>query len=142
MTLTNTDKNNAVFKIKNNQIFDDHNDCVEIKTEGSFYFKNGTYYLMYKEYNDIGEVSIMIRVKGDTVIIKRSGACNARMEYREGLQSEVMYSVPFGNIVLDLDTKKVVNELSEESGGYFGIKYRLTVNGESYVNNLRIEVEI
>lgn len=141
MTLTDIE-GNAIFKIKNNQIFDDHNDCVDISTEGRFYFKNGTYFLFYKEYNDIGEVSIMIRVKGDTVVIKRSGACEARMEYRAGFKDEVIYTVPFGDIVLDLDTKKVVNELDEENGGYFAVKYKLTVNGESYVNNLRIDVKL
>lgn len=142
MTSKSIENTNAIFKIKNNQTFDDHSDCVNITTEGNFYFKNGAYYLLYKEYNDMGEISIMIRAKDDTVVIKRSGACNARMEYKKGLHQEVVYSIPFGDIMLDLDTDKVINKLDQKDGGSLQIKYKLTINHEAYINNLKIDVKI
>ena len=51
MTLKNTEDTNAVFKIINRQSFSDHDECIEITTEGKYYIKNGKHYLLYKEYD-------------------------------------------------------------------------------------------
>ena len=130
----------ADFKIKNSQMFSDHDDCIEITTAGKFYFKNGKYYLLYKEYADIGEVSVMIKVDGDRVSIRRSGASSVTMNYAENYAEEVLYRLPYGDIVLELRTSMVDNMLTED-GGKLAIEYDLVVNNEAYGNKILIEAE-
>lgn len=138
--MKNIEDTNAVFKIKNSQMFSDHDDCIEITTAGKFYFKNGKYYLLYKEYADIGEVSVMIKVDGDRVSIRRSGASSVTMNYAENYAEEVLYRLPYGDIVLELRTSMVDNMLTED-GGKLAIEYDLVVNNEAYGNKILIEAE-
>lgn len=141
MTLKNTDKINAVFTIRNNQTFNDREECLEVMTEGSFYLKNGTFFLLYKEYGELGSVSVLIRAKGGVVSIKRSGACSSRMEYKENTHQEVLYSLPYGDMIIDLDTE-IVDNLLNVSGGSVRLKYKLTINHEEYFNDMTIGVSL
>ncbi len=139
MTLKNTEDTNAVFKIINRQSFSDHDECIEITTEGKYYIKNGKHYLLYKEYSDLGEISVMIKAEPDKVSIRRSGACTAVMNYRENIKEEVLYRLPYGNIVFDLTTNALDNCLADE-GGILRIEYDIALNGEAYGNEIIIEV--
>ncbi len=140
MTSKTIENPNAVFNITNNQCFDEHQDTIKISTEGKFYFRNGTYFLMYKEFTDLGDVSVMIKAENDMVTIKRTGSCNTRMQYIQGTKLEILYSVPFGDLVLELETDYVDFSLSQTNGGYIELKYKLNINNETYYNNMKLEV--
>lgn len=138
--MKNIDDNNAVFKIENRQTFAEHDDCIEMTIAGKFYVKNGKYYILYKEYSDIGEVSVVIKAEDGFVSIRRSGACTALMNYRENLSEEVLYKLPYGNIVLDISTKTVDCRLGED-GGELRLEYDISLNGEAYSNEMMVEVK-
>ena len=142
MTLKSTDKSNAVFKITNEQKFEERDDKIEVTTEGRFSFKNGAFFLVYKEYTELGEVSVLIKVLGDVVTIRRSGACSTRMEYIPGESHEIIYNVPFGKMVMELETFEIKNKLDEEKGGSLEMEYKLDINHEVYHNSMRIEISI
>ncbi len=135
------DKTNALFVIRNNQTFDNHSDLVEISTEGNFKKRDGMYFLIYKEYTELGEISVFIKVKDQTVSITRSGACSSKMEYIENTKKEVLYHVPFGDMVMDLETESVNADLSSD-GGKIKMKYKLTIGEECYYNDMQISVKL
>lgn len=142
MTLKSIDeKNNAVFTIRNNQTFDDKTDVVEIVTEGSYKARDGMYFLIYKEYTELGEISVLVKVLGETVSIRRTGACSSRMEYESGTRREILYHVPYGDLVMDLETENVKVSLNDD-GGSINMKYKLTIGEESYLNNMTLEVRL
>lgn len=138
--MKNIDNTNAVIAIKNHQTFGDHEEDVEIVSEGRFYEKNGKYFFLYNEYSDIGDVTVLVHIGSDYVIMKRSGACSARMEYREGLYREILYRLPFGELVLELDTEKLDISFSEK-GGTAKLYYRLKVNGDEYYNEMTVTIK-
>lgn len=138
MTLKNTEAN-AVFSIKNAQKFDEDDELLEVTTEGHFYMKNGSYFLLYDEYTEIGEISVMIKVSGDSVVIRRKGACSAKMEYRKGYKQEVLYSIPFGDMLIDLETESVSHQLNA-GGGSLELVYKLTINQETILNHMTLYV--
>lgn len=141
MTLKNTDTNNAVIFIRNNQIYENgKNESLEITTEGRFVLKNGTYFLLYKEYNEFGECSVILRISNEMVSMRRKGVSNARMDYKKGLHQEVLYTVPYGDLIIDLDTDSVEIELDETSGGKIRICYSLSISGEKYYNDMEIGI--
>lgn len=131
---------NAVIKVTNKQTFSDHEECIEITSIGKFYLKNGKFYILYKEYAEIGEVSVMVKADGNNVTIRRRGASNATMNYSEGHSEEVLYKIPYGDIVFELRTNFVDNRLSE-NGGVLVIDYDLVLNHEAYNNEITIEIE-
>lgn len=140
MTLKNIDKNNALFVIRNNQTFEDRTELVEITTEGRFSLKNGTYFLVYREYTEVGENSVIIRASGNVASMRRKGVSNARMDYIPNTHREVLYRVPYGELVIDLYTETVENTLSEENGGMLKLKYKLDINDEHYCNDMELKV--
>ena len=140
MTLKNTDKNNALFVIRNNQTFEDRTELVEITTEGRFSLKNGTYFLVYREYTEVGENSVILRVSGNVASMRRKGVSNARMDYIPNTHREVLYRIPYGDLVIDLYTETVENTLSEENGGMLKLKYKLNINDEQYYNDMELKV--
>lgn len=140
MTLKNTEPN-AVFTIENIQTTDEKSEPIKITTEGRFYQKNSAYYLLYTEYTELGDTSVLIRAAKDSVTIRRSGATNTKMEYVPGEQREVLYSVPFGNMVLDLKTNNLEVSL-DENGGTIHLDYLLTAGGDSYHNDMCLSVEL
>ena len=141
MTLKNTDKTNAVFTIKNNQTFKGDKELIEIVTEGNFYKKNDTFFLMYKEYTDLGTVSVLIKAADDAVSVKRSGVCRSKMEYRENSCQEILYTMPFGETIMNLETMKVKNSLNL-SGGSIELEYKLTINQQDYYNDIVINLSV
>lgn len=142
MTLKNTEeKYNAVFTIRNNQTFDDKTDLVEITTEGTFKIRDNMYFLMYREYTELGEVSVLIKAAKETVSIRRSGACSSRMEYEKGTKREILYHIPFGDMVMDLETEGVEVSL-DENGGSICLKYKLTIGEETYLNDMELTVSV
>lgn len=141
MTSKSIDKTNAMFEIVNVQKFKEHEDRLEVITEGRFSSRNGACYLVYKEYSDIGEVSVTVKAKDEQVTVTRSGACKAKLEYIPGEKREILYTLPFGTMVMDLETLEVKNELSSLNGGILEMKYNMIINGESYYNSMKLEVK-
>lgn len=138
--MKNTDNTNAVFTIKNNQSYSDHEESIEITTAGKFYLKNGKYYLLYKEYAEIGDISVVIKAEGNKVSVRRSGACSSVMNHEENCCEEILYSLPYGDIVIETKTHSVQNMLSEE-GGCLMLKYDISFGGEGYSNEIIINVK-
>lgn len=139
MTLKNIEPN-AVFTIENKQTADGKTEPVKITTEGRFYEKDSAYFLLYTEYTELGDTSVLIRASNECVTIKRNGATNTKMEYIPGEHREILYRVPFGNMVLDLDTKKAEVSLSQD-GGTIHLEYLLTIGGDNYHNDMVLTVE-
>lgn len=140
MTLKNIDTNNALITIRNNQTYDGKSECLEITTEGRFTLKNGTYFLLYREYTEMGESSVVLRAFDDSVSMRRKGVSNARMDYKKGLHQEVLYNVPYGDLIIDLETESVEIDLNERNGGTIKITYSLGINGELYYNDMEIGI--
>lgn len=138
--MKNIDDTNAIINIKNSQTFNDHDETVEITSTGKFYSKNGKFYILYKEYSDMGEISIMIKAEGGKVSVRRGGACNAVMNYVENNCEEVVYRLPFGDTVFELRTRTVENNLTED-GGTLALDYDLVLNYEVYRNQMEIKIE-
>ena len=82
----------------------------------------------------------MIKADGGKVSIRRSGASSSTMNYAENYAEEVLYRLPFGDVVLDLRTSFVDNMLTE-NGGSLAIEYDIVINNETYGNKILIEAE-
>lgn len=141
MTSKNTKQNNAIIKIKNNQTFAEDTDTIEITTEGRFALRNGSFYILYDEYSELGDVHVMLKAKENTATIKKSGATCTTMEYIPGESREVPYKIPYGEMYIGLKTESVKNSLNI-NGGVLELNYSININNEIYFNNMTVEVKL
>lgn len=122
-------------------INDEKDDAIELTTEGNFYEKNGSYFILYNESEEMGmaDCSVMIKVTEDKVTVKRSGAFSSKMIYKPGETNEFIYNMPYGEMMIILHTKEIKKDLNDD-GGELKISYTLTIQGEDNENELNIRV--
>ena len=133
------DKYNATLTITS-VINNDEN--IELITEGAFYFKNGSYYILYDEKEEMGmaNCSVTVKVSDKEVTISRKGDFSSKMLYKTGEASEFLYNTPYGRFPVILDTQKIENNLSV-MGGKIEILYSVTIRDEENSHSLMIEVK-
>lgn len=130
---------NAIITIKSRQEFDTEADSVEIISEGSYYCRNGKYYIMYKDDASMGNSTSMVKVDGECVSIKRMGEYSSYFELKKGKKYSFVYHMPYGDMAMELDARKVEISLGE-NGGELILCYLLDAGGNVQTNNINISV--
>ena len=104
---------------------------VETAVPAEYFQKNGSHYLLYQEALEGFEQPVKSRIKfrPDILELDRQGAVNTQMIFEAGRTHTSHYAVPYGELLLEIDTKKVTlkeheNLISAE------VEYTLTMNGE------------
>lgn len=110
--------------------------------EGSFFEKNGEYYVMFEEaVEDSGEViknRLQISEKG--VLLRKSGACRWEMFFAKGDKRDSDYHTPFGVIPMSVETFELERQEEKEYMNLL-IGYQLSSAGEM-ISNCKMNIEI
>ncbi|MEA4986973.1 MAG: DUF1934 domain-containing protein [Anaerovorax sp.] len=125
-----------MLKIIGKQITSEQEENVlEFITEGKFYEKGDSLYLVYKE----SEVSGMegcttsLKIKGDTVKMRRYGDAvplDTVIEFEKGKRFEGYYDTPFGAVEMEVLTNEIENQLQGDIGkGTLKIDYHISLRG-------------
>lgn len=138
--MNNTDRAYRII-VKNTQTIDAETDTIEEIAYGSYDEKNGKQYIRYKTEADEENHSIssIIIIDGDSLTIKRRGHTNSSMVYRAGKKHAFPYETPYGIIDMEIETDKLISTV-DENGGTIELVYTLTVQGETYYNDMKITV--
>ena len=136
MTLKNTD-NSYKIVVRNTQTIDGEQNIVEETALGSYREKNGKQYITYRtdETKESESTSSTLILDGDSLTIRRHGNTSSHMVYRAGHR----HSFPYGTIDMELETDRLISYLSEH-GGTIELAYTLTIQGEKYLNDMKITV--
>ncbi len=119
----------VMLSIRGEQYFDDVDpDATELMTEGTLTLREGTLYLAYQESELTGMegTTTTFAVEGPRVTLMRTGSVNSQMVFEEGKQHTSLYETPFGELTVDIQTSKLIHNLSER-GGLMEIKYSIAV---------------
>ena len=119
----------VMLSIRGEQYFDDVDpDATELMTEGTLTLREGNLYLAYQESELTGMegTTTTFAVEGPGVTRMRSGSVNSQMVFEEGKQHTSLYETPFGELTVDIQTSKLIHNLSER-GGLMEIKYSIAV---------------
>ncbi len=135
-------KNNATILMHTTQTVDGEEDVIELQTCGKFAERDGKYYISYEETELTGfeETVTTIMVSDSRVKMSRSGKYNMSMTYETGEKNLCYYETLYGNIVVAVDTKKIVNNLTPE-GGALLIDYLLDADNTTFAHN-QLEITI
>lgn len=103
-------------------------DATELMTEGTMTLRGEDIYLSYEESELTGMegTTTTFAVVGPRVTLLRTGSVNSQMVFEEGKQHTSLYETPFGELTVDIQTSKLIHNLSER-GGLMEIKYSIAV---------------
>ena len=120
----------------------DETEKMEFMTDGAFYFKNGSYYILYDEKEEMGmaNCSVTIKVSSDEVTIKRKGDFSTNMLYKTGEATEFLYNTPYGKFPVILTTQEIKNNLNI-MGGRIEILYCISISNEDNYHSLTVDVK-
>ena len=85
--------------------------------------------LTYQESEITGMEGTTTRftVRGDMVVLERTGTIVSRMEFTRGERSSSLYETPWGTMVVDISTTKLTHRITER-GGVMEIAFTIAVN--------------
>jgi len=119
----------VMLSIRGEQYFEDIDpDATELMTEGTMTLSDRGIRLSYQESELTGMegTTTTFLVEGKRVTLLRTGAVNSQMIFEEGEQHTSLYETPFGELTVDIQTSKLLHNLTER-GGLMEIKYSIAV---------------
>ncbi|TGE36600.1 DUF1934 domain-containing protein [Desulfosporosinus fructosivorans] len=121
----------VTIQIKGSQKYPEgHVNQQELNTVGTYYERNGVFYLVYKdcdsENTEFEGVTTFITVKHGLVGLNRKGAVDNRQEFNKGVLNRGIYSTCFGKIWLSVMPHLVECDLTVQ-GGRISLEYDLFV---------------
>lgn len=119
----------VLIKVRGEQYFDDIDpDATELTTDGTMVLTEDGMILSYEETELTGMAgtTTTFTVAGPRVVLTRSGSVNSQMVFEEGKQHTSLYETPFGELSIDIQTSKLLHNLTER-GGLMEIKYSIAV---------------
>ena len=104
-------------------------EVTELATEGLMTIEGEEVTLTYQESEITGMEGTTTRfiVRGDTVVLERTGMIVSRMEFKQGERSSSFYETPWGTVAVDIATTKLAHRLTER-GGVMEIAFTIAVN--------------
>ncbi len=104
-------------------------EVTELATEGIMTINGEEVTLTYQESEITGMEGTTTRfiVRGDTVVLERTGMIVSRMEFKQGERSSSFYETPWGTMAVDIATTKLAHRLTER-GGVMEIAFTIAVN--------------
>ena len=103
-------------------------DATELMTEGTLRMTEEGLKFWYEESELTGMegTTTTFEVRGGRVSLTRAGKVNSQMVFEEGKQHTSLYETPFGELSIDIQTSKLLHNLTER-GGLMEIKYSIAV---------------
>lgn len=124
---------------------DGEESTIELTTEGSFYEKNGSYYILYDESEISGMEGAKTRIKiegNKKVSMKRSGTSAVDFIFEQGKKYETNYMTAYGDFTMKVTTNVLDIEISRETGkGKIDIDYDLNILGGVRTSN-KLQIQL
>lgn len=107
-------------------------ELLTIEEEGTLYSKEDATFLAYKEMmENVGQISNVIKIKGDEVSIMRSGGVSMRQTYKKGATTSGSYQSPYGMMEMVAKTENVdFTNRTESKKAQLILSYQLQMQGE------------
>lgn len=107
-------------------------ELLTIEEEGTLYSKEDATFLAYKEMmENVGQISNVIKIKGDEVSIMRSGGVSMRQTYKKGAKTSGSYQSPYGMMEMVAKTENIdFTNRTESRKAKLILSYQLQMQGE------------
>ncbi len=102
----------------------DDSDRLDFTTDGSYIFADNVGRLSYQESDVTGleGTCTSVTVTPGEIVVDRDGLVKSQMVFSEGRKNSFLYSTPFGEATMGVDTRRIRGKL-DERGGEIEIDY-------------------
>ena len=124
-------KENYLITIEGFMNMGDDTDSVSLTTVGSFYRKNGKYYIVYKETEATGFEGCTTSLKAwesGVSMTRYGGQATSNLIIEKGALNLCNYQTVAGPIMLDINGIDIINNLND-NGGSLSFEYSLSSSG-------------
>lgn len=110
---------------------------LEFVTEGKYYEKGDSVYLVYDEsqFSGMEGCTTSLKITGDKIRMKRYGntiALDTEIEFEKGKRFKGFYDTPFGSVEMEVLTNDITNNIERSNGsGSLNIDYHISLRGLS-----------
>ena len=123
---------NVTIQVKGKQKYPEgHDDQQELTTAGTFYERNGVFYVVYKECGSesagLEDVTTILTIKEGMVILNRKGAIDNTQKFKKDVLNRSIYNTSYGKIWLSVMPHLVEYDLTVH-GGRISLEYDLFVD--------------
>ena len=134
LTLTDIEENQVkpvIISVFGEQYYDDDESTsngTELMTEGVLNETPDGFLLSYQESELTGMegTTTTFEIRGNQVLLTRSGKVNSQMVFEEGRQYTSLYETPFGELTIDIQTSHLRHNMTRR-GGILEIRYSIAV---------------
>lgn len=126
---------------------DSEEEQLEFVTEGKYYVKDDSVYLLYNEseFSGMEGCTTSLKITGDKIKMKRYGesiALDTEIEFEKGKRFKGYYDTPYGSVEMEVLTNDVVNRIEKTEGrGTLNIDYHISLRGLSEGRSI-LDIEI
>lgn len=115
---------------------------IQVVTTAEYYKRNNSHFVLYEEADEeSGQITkSIIKYKDDLMELTKKGFVNVHMMFEEGKKNLTNYATIFGDILIGIDTKKIVVTDTEEKI-LVDVEYALDTNYE-FLADCKIHIEI
>ena len=107
------------------------------EADGTYRYNNGEAVVMYKENSEGGEISTRISLVSNTVSVKREGAIESLLFFKEGERNLSLYSIPPYKFDAEVYAKRVRVNLTAD-GGSIDLLYNMKIGGTEKSARMKI----
>ena len=127
-----------LLKIIGNQITEgfsqDEVNKMEFITEGRFYTKGNSVYLVYEEseFSGVEGCTTSLKITGDKIRMKRYGedvGMETAIVFEKGKRFNGYYETPFGSVPMEVLTNEIKNKINRSGKGSLDIDYNVSLKG-------------
>lgn len=120
---------------------------LEFVTEGKYYVKGDSVYLLYdeSEFSGMEGCTTSLQITGGNIKMKRFGesiGLDTEIEFEKGKRFKGYYDTPYGSVEMEVLTNDVVNKIEKTEGkGSLNIDYHISLRGLSEGRSI-LDIEI
>lgn len=120
---------------------------LEFITEGKYYEKGDSVYLLYdeSEFSGMEGCTTSLKITGDKIKMKRYGETiriDTEIEFEKGKRFKGFYETPYGAVEMEVLTNNIVNNIERSEGkGSLNIDYHISLRGLSEGRS-RLDIQI
>ena len=103
---------------------DEEPDSLDFSTDGQYLYHGGEGRLSYweSEVTGLEGTHTSVTIRPDEIVVDREGLVKSHMIFKEGSKSSFLYTTPFGQATMGVDTRRIHRSV-DERGGQVEIDY-------------------
>ena len=136
-------KTPVILSIQGRQTYEGQEpELIELVTEGTLEYRDGAWEIIYEEsaLTGLEGVTTTFRVEPEKVSLDRHGQLSSHMVFQLGVSHESLYQVPFGALLVTVQSSRVVFDLVPD-GGFLDLVYNIAIeNAQAGVIDYHLDI--